>query len=254
MAFDKRLTPARPDLAAAHLKGQVEAAKFVQGRRQRVARGRAALHAAPQTSAARETELLFGEIFTVYEEKDCWSWGQAQSDSYVGYVHSSLLDAEEKPRRACHCAGGRRSCRGATSSWCCTTCCRWGAQVRIAGRKNGFAELSGGGHVYEKHLAPMGEYAPDFVAVAQRFVGVPYVWAGKTLAGLDCSGLIQTALAAAGTIGAPRHRHDGGGAGAQGFPRRAAAGGSGVLERPYGRDAGCRKAAACQCLPHAGGD
>ena len=37
--------------------------------------------------------------------------------------------------------------------------------------------------------------AADFVAVAEQFLGVPYVWGGKTFAGLDCSGLIQTALA-----------------------------------------------------------
>ena len=43
----------------------------------------------------------------------------------------------------------------------------------------------------------------DFVAVAERFLGVPYVWGGKTAAGLDCSGLIQTSLQAAGMV-APR--------------------------------------------------
>ncbi len=43
----------------------------------------------------------------------------------------------------------------------------------------------------------------DFVAVAERFLGAPYVWGGKTAAGLDCSGLIQTALQAVGKA-APR--------------------------------------------------
>ena len=42
-----------------------------------------------------------------------------------------------------------------------------------------------------------------FVAVAEQFLGVPYVWGGKTFPGLDCSGLIQTSLQAAG-IFAPR--------------------------------------------------
>ena len=43
----------------------------------------------------------------------------------------------------------------------------------------------------------------DFVAVAERFVGTPYLWGGKSSLGIDCSGLVQVSLNAAGT-GCPR--------------------------------------------------
>ena len=43
----------------------------------------------------------------------------------------------------------------------------------------------------------------DFVAVAERFLGTPYLWGGKTALGLDCSGLVQVALTACG-VSCPR--------------------------------------------------
>ena len=44
---------------------------------------------------------------------------------------------------------------------------------------------------------------PDFVAVAERFLDTPYLWGGRTSEGIDCSGLVQTALTAAG-VASPR--------------------------------------------------
>ena len=44
----------------------------------------------------------------------------------------------------------------------------------------------------------MGECEADFVAIAERFVGTPYLWGGKTALGIDCSGLVQYAFKQAG--------------------------------------------------------
>jgi hypothetical protein len=202
MANDRRVTPARPDLAAAQLKGKVEAARFAEGVRQQVARGRTPLHAEPDTNSMRQTELLFGEFFNVYEEKNGWSWGQAQNDSYVGYLHSACLGAAKEP-------DNRVTALATPLLPACDVksvlydMLPLGAVVKVEARRNGFAHLAGGGFVFEGHLAPLASHATDFVSVAERFLGVPYVWGGKTAAGLDCSGLIQTALAAA-RIAGPR--------------------------------------------------
>jgi len=73
--------------------------------------------------------------------------------------------------------------------------------VRMQGT---FAVTAAGGYLPQVHLAPLATVEPDFVAVAERFVGAPYLWGGKTSLGLDCSALVQVALMACGIIACPR--------------------------------------------------
>src|SRR5262245_33635081 len=84
-AFDPRLTPARPDLAAKHLEGVVAAARFVDGHAYDVVEPQAPMRRAPSPDAALATEALMGERVTVYDTTDeGWAWGQLKADGYVG--------------------------------------------------------------------------------------------------------------------------------------------------------------------------
>src|SRR5471030_2557956 len=93
MALDKRINAFRPDLAAAHLRGKVEALRYAEGEAASVAVGRASLRAAPSFTAGQDSELLHGENVSVYERKDGWAWVQAANDDYVGYVREEQLGA-----------------------------------------------------------------------------------------------------------------------------------------------------------------
>ena len=89
--LDKRLTPARADLAAAHLKGKVEAARFVEAREMRVVASVAPLRRAPGDGAMLDTQALFGESVDVYEAAGEFAWGQLRNDRYVGYLPLASL-------------------------------------------------------------------------------------------------------------------------------------------------------------------
>jgi cell wall-associated NlpC family hydrolase len=199
--MDKRLTPARPDLAAAHLKGKVEAARFVEGEKLMSLRGHTAMRARPESHCSQETELLCGELFTVYEHKNGWAWGQIASDGYVGYVYDVSLRPFTEPTHRITAPSTplllHPDVKAATLNLL-----PMNALLRL-GQQQGDFFYTGEGFVSYRHVAPMTHHAADFVAVAEGFLHVPYVWGGKTVAGLDCSGLIQTALQAAG-IHAPR--------------------------------------------------
>lgn len=198
---DKRLTPARPDLAASHLKDQVEAAAFADGVPCSVIWGRIALRAAPSDGAAQDSELLRGEAVTVYERKNGWAWVQAKADSYVGYVREAGLGpVTTAEARVILPLTPLLSAPDVKSPL--RDLLPMNAALHCESLDGDFVTVEGG-FVSSRALAPLSQSAPDFVAMAEQFLRVPYVWGGKTFQGLDCSGLIQTSLQAAG-IAAPR--------------------------------------------------
>jgi cell wall-associated NlpC family hydrolase len=197
--LDPRITPARPDLAAKHLAGIVEAQRFVEGKAYEIDAAQAPVRKAPSHEAALETEALKGERVTIYDVSgDGWAWGQLAGDGYVGFIPADALRASGPP--ATHKVTALRTFvfPGPSIKLRPMETLSFGCQLVIARIDGPFAITASGGHVSVLHLAPIETRETDFVAVAERFLGTPYLWGGKTSLGLDCSALVQLALAACG--------------------------------------------------------
>jgi cell wall-associated NlpC family hydrolase len=203
VTFDPRITPARPDLAAKFLEGKVTAARFVEGEEREVIDAQAPVRAEPAPDAPLVTEALMGERVTIYEFNDeGWAWGQLADDGYVGWLPSNALLA---PRAApTHKVAALRTLAfpGPSIKLPPTVLPPLGAKLAVLREQDRFA-VSPVGFLPASHLAPLDHRETDFVAVAERFLGTPYLWGGKTNYGLDCSGLVQVALTACG-IRCPR--------------------------------------------------
>lgn len=197
-ALDPRLHAFRDDLAAETLKGQVDAARFAGGHAAHVVVPVTALRRHPAPDGPRDTELLFGETVTVFDERDGFAWVQATRDRYVGYV--ALGDLHQGTHQPTHAVSALRTFiyQDADLKSPMRTWLPLNAPVAVTGDSGRFSALESGGFIFTDHLRGAGTYARDYVSVAEQFLETPYLWGGRSSLGLDCSGLVQCALEAAG--------------------------------------------------------
>lgn len=202
--IDPRRNAYRPDLAASYLQGQVEAERFVKGTLGQILQPSVPLRKAPDALRGIETEALFGEAVTVYDEADGWVWAQLARDGYVGYLPALSV------RRGPLLTPTHRVQTLGTFVYAVPDIkappilhLPMNALLSVVDGDERFLQLQGGVFVTARHLAPIDKPARDFVEIAERFIGTPYLWGGCTRIGIDCSGLIQTSLLAA-NISAPR--------------------------------------------------
>ena len=199
VALDPRINPFRPEIAAKHLQGQVEAKRFVEGKRHQVIEPNTALRRAPSHDAGLDTEALLGERVMIYETTDeGWAWGQLETDGYVGWLSANALGPSGPA--ATHKVTALRALAfpGPDIRMPPLAALPMGAQVTIARQDEQFAVTVSGWHIPEAFLVPIKARRSDFVSVAEQFLGSPYLWGGKTSLGVDCSGLVQVSLQAAG--------------------------------------------------------
>ena len=197
--LDRRIHAFRPDLADERLQGRVPAERWVSGRPARVVAPTAPLRRRPAPDAPLDTEALMGEAVEIFDEADGYAWVRLATDSYVGYLPLSVL-AEGAPAPTHRVISVRTFVYpGPDLKLPPLSFLSLGAGVAATGAsERGYVPIASGGFVFSGHLAPVETREIDWVATAERLVGVPYLWGGKSSLGIDCSGLVQLSLASSG--------------------------------------------------------
>lgn len=154
----------------------------------------------PAPDAPPDRQVLVGDPFEAERSMDGWVFGRALKDGYPGCVLEAALgpaitpthwvnvrtawayaapDIRSKPVVDLHLTARLEAVDGDD---------RW-LEVRHG---------TGTCFVPAIQCKAWDDWARDPVAVARQFLGTPYVWAGNTGFGLDCSGLVQVVWHACG--------------------------------------------------------
>jgi cell wall-associated NlpC family hydrolase len=199
VSADPRTRPWRDGVAARSLEGVEPAEVYLDPRPMTCRVAAAGLHRAPDPASEQMDQLLFGEAFDVLEEEaGGYVWGQARRDGYVGFVAAEALGpAGPAPT---HRIAALRTYAFAEPSIKARAFGPFSinALVAVEAEAGRLAKVAGAGWMAAEHLAPIGVFETDPAAVAERFLGAPYLWGGRESLGLDCSGLVQQALLACG--------------------------------------------------------
>jgi cell wall-associated NlpC family hydrolase len=197
--YDARVNAIRPDLADVALAELYFAPHYAAAVPRGVVAPSAPLRGKPDANATAISELLHGEAFHMLDARGGWAWGYCGHDHYVGYVEIATLGDPVAPTHVTIGAAPLFSAPDIKSP----IKALYPAHAQLAGRLDGGFLATEAGFVHARHVGPIAETETDWVSVAERHLRAPYVWGGRGGLGLDCSGLVQIALASCG-IKAPR--------------------------------------------------
>ncbi|MGR3617244.1 MAG: C40 family peptidase [Paracoccaceae bacterium] len=145
---------------------------------------------------ARDRQLLFGDIVDLYEERDGWAFVQGRKDGYVGYLRAAVLGSvRETTHWVCRPATHVYEQPGFKSRDLMRL--SFGSQIQVLDADAETARTPEG-YIPKTHLRPANQFCNDPIAVAEQFLGSPYLWGGNSWWGIDCSGLVQAACIACG--------------------------------------------------------
>lgn len=196
--LDRRLNAYSDAVADIELKGRVKADKYVAGTPAQVSVAFTDLLPKPVRGAGIDSQLLFGETLRIFDHEDGFAWVKADRDGYVGWVEEKTLSKKVSAPSHLVCVPRtffypepdmKRPHKGMRSL---------GSAVTVVDyqetRGTSYALLEGGESIMANHIIAVGVPANDYVEVAESLIHTPYLWAGSTAFGIDCSGFVKLAM------------------------------------------------------------
>ncbi|PIF02549.1 MAG: hypothetical protein CR965_00625, partial [Paludibacter sp.] len=148
-----------------------------------------ALRSVSSEKSEMVSQLLFGEQIEILEEKEGWFFIRNLTDGYKGWISASCLQKKDftKTQR------DTTNYSVLKSSYSLCTKLSNSEKMLLAGgsyipqTNNGLFGLLG--ETYQ--LENRENNNQDIIELTLQYLNAPYLWGGKSIMGIDCSGFVQ---------------------------------------------------------------
>ncbi|MDU1906619.1 MAG: C40 family peptidase [Dysgonomonas sp.] len=148
------------------------------------------------------TQLLFGEFCRIIEEKDSFVKIENYTDKYIGWADKKMLHPiTEDIYNELSCSAIFRTNMPIADAFCMTDKSIYhlsaGSLLPFYDHEKSSFEIAG--KTFQIHPSFV-TYIPlqskeNIIPTCMLFQNSPYLWGGKTIFGIDCSGFVQTVFA-----------------------------------------------------------
>jgi hypothetical protein len=168
----------------------------------------ASLYSEPRARISKDTELLFGHNFKIYEIKNGFAYGQAAAinenstcPGYVGFIPKNDLGTFTTQANYIVTALRAPVFDDANIKSPINKTLSMGSLIYSGHILDDFIRTERDDYIHRAHVMKISDTpkVSDFTSVAEKHLGLPYIWGGISTVGLDCSGLVLSSLRAVGS-------------------------------------------------------